>query len=287
MATSNRAIPPLPRFLDRREVAVRLSMHAGAILLAGLLAGFRGDALEERFAPPGLSSNWSISTWNHAAPTGGLSHVAFLPSQVAIGNDGLVLTLQRTSDRPGIDYLGGRLFTRGSFRYGHVEVTARLPEGGGTWPAIWLRTPEGPPLNGEIDLVEGFGADARHAQSTVHYWANGRHLGYKCAIFGIGEGPKAGADRRCQSVRLPAAVGDLTGFHRYGLEWTPKEVVWSLDGKPYYRISDSIPDRPMALVLNLAANSPFDRGGKTDQPVAMVIKSVSIQKNQYSQEFQF
>jgi beta-glucanase (GH16 family) len=56
-----------------------------------------------------------------------------------------------------------RLRTKGafSFRYGRVEVKARMPSGDWTWPAIWMLPEEwkygGWPASGEIDIVESRG----------------------------------------------------------------------------------------------------------------------------------
>ena len=58
------------------------------------------------------------------------------------------------------NYTSARLTTRGkaSWRYGRIEVRALLPQGQGTWPAIWMLPEEnvyGPwAASGEIDILE-------------------------------------------------------------------------------------------------------------------------------------
>lgn len=74
-----------------------------------------------------------------------------------------------------------RLRTAGtfSFKYGRIEVRAKLPRGDWLWPAIWL-LPEDQqyvawPASGEIDLMESRGNSNGYPQgvdsfgSTLHY----------------------------------------------------------------------------------------------------------------------
>jgi beta-glucanase (GH16 family) len=72
-------------------------------------------------------------------------------------------------------YTSGRLNSKGKFdfRYGRVEVSARIPSGEGTWPAIWLLhsdpTIYGPwPLSGEIDIMERIGGPALRRHRVQH-----------------------------------------------------------------------------------------------------------------------
>mmetsp|Transcript_9153 Transcript_9153/g.1364 ORF Transcript_9153/g.1364 Transcript_9153/m.1364 type:complete len:98 (+) Transcript_9153:370-663(+) len=55
-----------------------------------------------------------------------------------------------------------RLRSQGfSFKYGRVEVNAKLPKGDWLWPAIWMLPTSnaygGWPASGEIDIVESRG----------------------------------------------------------------------------------------------------------------------------------
>ena len=59
--------------------------------------------------------------------------------------------------RPNIEYTSACLHTRGKreFLYGRLEVCARIPTAGGSWPAIWTLGNEMPwPSCGEIDVME-------------------------------------------------------------------------------------------------------------------------------------
>ena len=61
------------------------------------------------------------------------------------------------SEREFIEYTSSSLTTRRSFSflYGRLEVRAKIPTGGGAWPAIWLLGKDMPwPSCGEIDVME-------------------------------------------------------------------------------------------------------------------------------------
>ena len=43
-------------------------------------------------------------------------------------------------------------------------------------------------------------------------------------------------------------------FHTYAIDWSPTEIVWSVDGRPNLRLEPDEPGLPIALVLNLATD---------------------------------
>ncbi|OYX84354.1 MAG: laminarinase [Flavobacteriales bacterium 32-34-25] len=77
-------------------------------------------------------------------------------------------SLKITAKKVGSSYTSARLKTEGKFdfTYGKVEVRAKLPVGGGTWPAIWMLGADYAtnswPACGEIDIMEEF-----HVYKTV------------------------------------------------------------------------------------------------------------------------
>jgi beta-glucanase (GH16 family) len=77
------------------------------------------------------------------------------------------------------DYTAASLITQGkaSFLYGRIEVRAKLPQGRGVWPAIWLlgtnETTVGWPGCGEIDVMEFVGKEPDRVHATVHFSKDG------------------------------------------------------------------------------------------------------------------
>lgn len=141
------------------------------------------------------------------------------------------------SRRAESEYTSASLTTRGtrSIRYGRVEVRARLPQGRGVWPAIWLlgeRIDEiGWPLCGEIDILEYVGFDPTQIHGTFHTEAY-NHM-----------------KENQKSAQSP--VDDVTDvFHVYAVEWDRDRIDISFDGEVY-----SSYERPAAATQE---NWPFD-----------------------------
>lgn len=157
-------------------------------------------------------------------------------------------------------FTSARLVTRGkaAWTYGKIEVRAKLPQGQGTWPAIWMLPEDsrygGWAASGEIDILEAVNLGVRcdecaggienRVLGTLHFggqWPENQYKGDETA--------------------LPAP---LDGFHVFGLVWEKGKIVWTVDGKPYatrvageWSTSGSgdpaAPfDRPFHLILNLA-----------------------------------
>lgn len=181
----------------------------------------------------------------------------YLPSQIHVENGALALVAQRMPTQ-GTDEHGkpktytcrsGMVTTYPSvyFRYGYVQVTARLPFGKGLWPAIWLIPEDGswPP---EIDIAEHW--DTRSTvRATLH----------------------TGADNAQQYnlVNFPDAD---QGWHTYTLYWTPSRISVYYDHQLALTTTKDIPRKPMYLLLDLADEnaSPGSCSG------TMYVKSVNV-----------
>ena len=188
-------------------------------------------------------------------------------------------------------FMSGRISSYGQFKFGCIEFTAKLPQGRGYWPALWMRTPYGQPTSGEIDVVEGFGSHPKVFQSTLHHWRNGAEPNsthrriingvdrtFTCARvvasaskpnaetqLAIKKARWAGTDRwhlnswlfanaetPCQVVSVDQNLDFSRDFHRFMVVWTPTRLIWALDGKPYYETTDDIPQSPMIIIMNLS-----------------------------------
>ncbi|GAA4324579.1 hypothetical protein GCM10023164_25710 [Christiangramia aestuarii] len=144
------------------------------------------------------------------------------------------------------DYTSGSIHTQGKFefRYGRIDVRAKLPRGNGVWPAIWMLGANFEeieyPLAGEIDIMEFVGVEPNEIHGTVHYpWDN--HAGIK-------------ADGGTFELENIAAE-----FHIYSLEWNDDKIEFLVDNKVYheFEIDEAGQERnpfrkPFYLILNLA-----------------------------------
>ena len=149
------------------------------------------------------------------------------------------------------NYTSASLTTRrkAEWTYGKIEVRAKLPTGRGTWPAIWMLGRDidkvGWPRCGEIDVMEnvGFDPDMIHVNvHTEHY----NHV----------KKTNKGA-----SLKLEKPYAD---FHVYGVEWTPKSMDFSVDGRKIFTFANEGAgasawpfDRPHFLILNVAVGGDW------------------------------
>jgi beta-glucanase (GH16 family) len=144
------------------------------------------------------------------------------------------------------EYTSASLTTRGkvSWKYGRIEVRAKLPAARGTWPAIWTlgtNTREvGWPVGGEIDIMEFVGFDPGIIHANIHT-KNYNH------VLKTGKGSQI-------------AIADASeAFHVYALEWEADRLSFFVDDKKYFTYenegtgSEAWPyDKDQYLILNLA-----------------------------------
>ncbi|MGB6151789.1 MAG: family 16 glycosylhydrolase [Pricia sp.] len=135
------------------------------------------------------------------------------------------------------------------FTYGRVEVRAKLPSAGGTWPALWALGANfdtvGWPACGEIDIMEHVGNEANITSSALHYPGN----------FGG------------TAVTASTAVGTATSeFHNYTVEWTPDSIKFVVDDELVHLSFDNSGDTPFNgdffFIMNIAMGGTL--GGTID-----------------------
>jgi beta-glucanase (GH16 family) len=144
----------------------------------------------------------------------------------------------------GQPYSSGMLNTEGLFaqKYGYFEMKAELPTTAGAWPAFWLA--QQPFIPGtEADILEHLAMypNVSYARSDD----NGYVLG--------------------NSYYNP----DPSGFHTYGMLWTPTLTTFYVDQLAVMQINTPLSwDKPMALIINLALGGwggPVDADGLPTQ----------------------
>ena len=162
---------------------------------------------------------------------------------VNISNGTLKLTLIKENYN-GMNYTSGRIKTQNifSFKYGKIDVRAKLPSGVGTWPAIWMLGSNLPtagwPQCGEIDIMEHKGNDMNKIFSTLHYPNN----------FGA-NGPSGNI-----------VIADATQFHKYTAEWNETAIKFYVDDVLFYTFNNNntLPfNQNFFIILNLAFGGSF------------------------------
>ena len=150
----------------------------------------------------------------------------------------------------GSDYSSARLKSDGkyAFTYGKVEVRAKLPIGGGTWPAIWMLgqnyATNAWPACGEIDIMEHVGNNQNVILGTLHY-------------------PGHSGGNGNSGSKTIANVS--TEFHVYKTIWSPSSVKIYVDDQLIHSVPNdaSLPfNKSFFLILNVAMGGTF--GGNID-----------------------
>ncbi|MES2277523.1 MAG: family 16 glycosylhydrolase [Bacteroidota bacterium] len=168
----------------------------------------------------------------------------------AIVSNGTLKIILKKESYSGSNYTSARLTsnTKFSFKYGKIEIRAKLPSGGGTWPAIWMLGSDYAtnawPACGEMDIMEQKGNDLNRIYGTLHY---PNHSG------GNGDGANT------------VISGAATDFHVYGLQWDATAMKISVDGVVFKTVanSSSVPfNHNFFFILNVAMGGTF--GGAVD-----------------------
>ncbi|MDV7186052.1 glycoside hydrolase family 16 protein [Lutibacter sp. TH_r2] len=162
-----------------------------------------------------------------------------------------VLKITAKADGDG-GYTSARLKSQGlqSFKYGRVEVKAKLPSVEGTWPAIWMLGDSfdtvGWPKCGEIDIMEQTGADKATTLGTLHWWdeASSSNASY-------------GTNTTVENAS--------TEFHVYSLDWDETSVKIYVDDVEFFAM-DNNEDLPFNdnffMIFNIAMGGSL--GGDID-----------------------
>ena len=122
------------------------------------------------------------------------------------------------------EYTSARLNSKFAFTYGRIDVRAKLPEGDGTWPAIWT-------LGKNINEDGGFWDDQF---GTVNWPA--------CGEIDVMEHGLAAPNEVSSALHTPSSFGNTVNFRKrilsdvsdnfyvYSMNWSPNQITFSIDG---------------------------------------------------------
>jgi beta-glucanase (GH16 family) len=178
---------------------------------------FDGKAMDENI--------WSYDPHEPGWTNEELQEYTTSTDNVFVRDGNMVLKAIKTMDANGNDYYtSGKIKSQNKedFMYGKVVVSAKVPEGQGLWPAIWMMPTDESyygqwPKCGEIDIMEVLGSDVKTAYGTVHYGA-------------------PHAEQQGTVVLDEGSFAD--SFHEYSVEWEPGEMRWYIDGNLYLTVND-------------------------------------------------
>lgn len=197
---------------------------------------FSGDAID--------LTKWNIEEDTESEKGRGKRYTC-RPENICVEDGMLKLTARRENFKGG-QYTSGSISTKDkfSFRYGRLEMRAKLPYGEGVWPAFWTlgddyctRSDEdGWPYAGEIDVMEFIGVGSEEQRNDVHgtqsygceVYRDGR-IGNNRSTCNLHWGKDRAHHESCgASYCLPSGIF-ADDFHVFAVEWTEEKIVWFVD----------------------------------------------------------
>jgi len=195
--------------------------------------------------------------------------------------DGTLTIVARKETFTGTDGTRGftsarlRTLNKGDWKYGRFDIRAKLPEGQGMWPAIWMLPTEwkygGWAASGEIDIMEILGQNPAKVYGTIHYGGTYPHNQHSGCNYTLPEGTFA------------------SSFHVFRLDWEPTELRWYVDDHLYCTKNDwssaggeypapFVQDFHLLLNVAVGGNWPGDPDSTTVFPQTMQVDYVRVYK---------
>ena len=199
------------------------------------------------------STKWKYDTEGNADGWGN-SEAQFYtiarPQNAHVANGKLDISAIR-EDYEGKKFTSARLVSKADWEYGRVEVRAKLPDGLGTWPAIWMMpggwsfNDDNWPFVGEIDIMEHVG----HDLNVIHASAHSKDYQWQIGTQKTG------------IITVPDAT---TNFHNYIFEWSPEVMKTYVDDSCFFVYRNEglgetkwPYDKPFYLILNVAVGGAW------------------------------
>lgn len=139
--------------------------------------------------------------------------------------DGKLVIEAKNESFGGRNYTSTRIITKDKqhFKYGRIDIRAKMPEGQGIWPALWLLPNDnvfgGWPASGEIDIMELVGHQPNRTHGTCHF------------------GPDPG-NRQLSGNSYSLSSGKfIDEFHVFSIIWEEDKIEWYLDDVKYHEFT--------------------------------------------------
>ena len=175
--------------------------------------------------------------------------------------------IARKENYEDCNYTSARITTKDKkyFKYGYIEISAKLPIGKGSWPALWMMGQNGIwPIGGEIDIMEHIGINQDMIYHTIH---SKNHI--------------------CQPYfSYKEIINDASkDFHKYGMLWEENYIEFFVDDISYGKITNNMyiqkEDWPFNnyfyFIINLAVGGDF-AGNIVDEdlPFIFVVDYIKV-----------
>lgn len=199
------------------------------------------------------STKWSYDVGGHGWGNQELQYYTHKRLENARVENGKLIIEARKENYEGNDYTSARLITKhkGDWTNGKIKIRARLPEGTGTWPALWMLPTKWIygsgdwPDVGEIDIMEHVGHKEGEIHGTIH-----------THDFNHMDGTQKSGQTTVEDA--------VDAFHVYSIEWTKEEIRWYVDGNKFFTYENNGDgwsawpfDHPFHLIMNIAVGGAW------------------------------
>lgn len=172
-------------------------------------------------------TKWSYDTANNSTGWGNNESQFYTKARLknAEVKNGYLYINAIKEDYKGFKYTSARLVTKGKgdWLYGRIEVKAKLPNGRGMWPAIWMLPTDwaygGWPASGEIDIMENVGYNPYVIVASAHTESYNHTRG-------------------TQKSATTTVSTCYSAFHVYALEWEANEYRVYVDDLLYFTFTN-------------------------------------------------
>jgi len=219
-------------------------------------------------------NNWNQETGNGTGGWGNheLEYYTASTKNCFVSNGNLVIEARKESIS-GFNYSSARMTTQNkkSFKFGRIDMRAKLPVSKGMWPALWMlgsniSTVPWPGC-GEIDMMELIGTYPGKVYGTAHWKSLAGTHASKGSEYNLSSGNFS------------------QQFHVFSLVWTTDKMTWLVDDHEYISVTkadagtaDYPFNAPEFLIFNVAVGGdwPGAPDASTSFPQRMVVDYVRV-----------
>jgi hypothetical protein len=219
-----------PRAASSSSCGVQPSWAPGGCLRISLDDEFNGTSLGSTWTPGWFGTGIT-------GPVNGLECARYNSANVSVSGGYLHLAMSGGYGAMVSSNPDGGAHPGFQFTYGSVEFRAYLPPLNGStqianWPALWLNGQHWPG-DGEFDVVEG-----RNGTAMWHIPPDGNAGG-------------------------PGPSGPYSGWHTFGLSWTPAgTVTFYYDSQQAGQVNNVPNNQPMYLIMGNQCGSSTQQSGR-------------------------
>ena len=210
---------------------------------------------QDEFDYKGLpdSNLWAYDTEGNEEAWGNNEAQMYTDSRIenAFVEDGQLKIVALHEKMGGKEFTSARLMTKADWKYGRVEIRAKIPDGRGTWSAFWMM-PGGWTFHdgnwpdvGEIDIMEHVG----HNLGVIHASAHSKDYQWQ---------------KNTQKTGVMNVPNVSTEFNSYILEWDEKVMKTYVNDSLYFVYENEgfgetkwPYDKPFYLILNIAVGGAW------------------------------